>query len=223
MFTLMVQKSPPLPQIVDEWWGEGALPETEDKSIKPFEINISDEILVDLNERLNRSDRTVAALDGVGFHYGFNSQFIETIRDFWSNSYSWKKEEAYLNSFPQFKTNVAGLDIHFIHVQPANTTKRVLPLLLVHGWPGSFVEFLKIIPMLTEESENEEFVFEIIAPSLPGYGFSQATRKPGMGAIQLALVFDKLMTRLGFNNYYVQGGDWGSIIGTHMATLYPHR
>lgn len=94
---------------------------------------------------------------------------------------------------------------------------------MLHGWPGSFVEFLKIIPILMEESEQENFVFEIIAPSLPGYGFSDPAQKPGMGPIEMALIFDKLMKRLEFNNYYVQGGDWGSLIGTNMATLYPHR
>jgi len=222
-FTLLSQKSYPLPEITDEWWGGDTVPQTEDVSIRPFKIEIPDEVIVDLRDRLNRSDRSVPPLKGAGFSYGFNSQFLKTVRKFWLESYSWKEQESYLNSFPHFKTSISGLEIHFIHVKPQNTTKKVLPLLMLHGWPGSFVEFLKIIPILMEESEQENFVFEIIAPSLPGYGFSDPAQKPGMGPIEMALIFDKLMKRLEFNNYYVQGGDWGSLIGTNMATLYPHR
>jgi len=221
--TLISQKSSPLPQIKDEWWGDDAVPQVEDESIRPFKIEIPDEVIVDLHQRLNMPVRTVAPLKGAGFTYGVNSQFLETVRKFWLESYSWKEQESYLNSFPHFKTSISGLDIHFMHIKPQNTTKKILPLLMMHGWPGSFVEFLKIIPVLTEESMQENFVFEIIVPSLPGYGFSDAARKPGLGAIEMSLIFDKLMKRLQFNSYYVQGGDWGSVIGTHMATLYPHR
>jgi len=222
-FTLIAQKSSPLPQIKDEWWGDDSVPQIEDASIRPFKIEIPAEVIEDLHERLNRSDRTVPPLKGVGFQYGFNSEFLQTVRKFWLESYSWEEQETYLNSFPHFKTNIAGLDVHFIHIKPQNTTKKVLPLLMLHGWPGSFVEFLKIIPMLTDESTEESYAFELVVPSLPGYGFSDATQKPGLGALQMGVIFDKLMKRLQFNNYYVQGGDWGSLIGTDMATIYPHR
>jgi juvenile hormone epoxide hydrolase len=101
--------------------------------------------------------------------------------------------------------------------------KKVLPLLLLHGWPGSFIEFTKIIPLLTRETEGYDFVFELVVPSLPGYGFSDPARKPGLGPAEMGLIFDRLMKRLGYDKYYVQGGDWGSLIGSNMATLFPDR
>lgn len=99
----------------------------------------------------------------------------------------------------------------------------MLPLLLVHGWPGSLREFYKLIPLLTTPRSGEKIVFEVIAPHLPGYGFSQGTNRPGLGAAEIAVLFDTLMQRLGFKNYYLQGGDWGAVITTHMAALFPER
>ena len=97
-------------------------------------------------------------------------------------------------------------------------------MLLLHGWPGSFVEFVEMIPMLTAAEEEAEVVFEVVAPSLPGYGFSEAAVRPGLGPAEMGHLFDRLMQRLGYNDtYYVQGGDWGSLIGAAMATIYPHR
>ena len=141
-------------------------------------------------------------------------------------SYNWKEQEAYLNTFSHFKTNIGGLSIHFIHSKPSKTLakkKKVLPLILLHGWPGSFVEFTKMIPLLTKETEGYDFVFKVVVPSLPGYGFSEAARKPGLGPAEIGLIFDRLMKRLGHDRYYVQGGDWSSLIGSNMATLYPSR
>lgn len=168
----------------------------------------------------------VPALEGIGFQYGFNVEVLKTVRDYWLNKYDWRKQEAYLNTFPHFKTNIGGLDIHFIHSKPSSKlakTKKVLPLLLLHGWPGSFIEFTKMIPLLNRDTEEYDFVFEIVAPSLPGYGFSDAARKPGLGPAEMGLIFDRLMMRLGYKHYYVQGGDWGSLIGSNMATLFPQR
>lgn len=168
----------------------------------------------------------IPPLEGIGFEYGFNSEFLKKVREYWMNTYNWREQEAYLNSFPHFKTNIAGLDIHFIHSKPKEEAKKnvkVLPLLLLHGWPGSFVEFTKIIPLLTKQTKGYDFVFEVVVPSLPGYGFSDAARKPGLGPAEMGLIFDRLMKRLGHDRYYVQGGDWGSLIGSNMATLYPHK
>ncbi|KAK4014505.1 hypothetical protein OUZ56_027029 [Daphnia magna] len=124
----------------------------------------------------------------------------------------------------QVSYNNAG--IHFIHAKPSKElmkNKKVLPLLLLHGWPGSFIEFTKIIPLLTRETEGYDFVFELVVPSLPGYRFSDPARKPGLGPAEMGLIFDRLMKRLGYDKYYVQGGDWGSLIGSNMATLFPDR
>nr|WOK42675.1 juvenile hormone epoxide hydrolase 1 [Diaphanosoma celebensis] len=223
LFGLFWHKSYPVPQLEDEWWASGS-PKAVDESIRPFSIEVPDEILVDLKSRLQRAQRMSPALEGVGFEYGFNSKHMSSVLDYWMNQYDWKKQESYLNSFPHFKTNIGGLDIHFIRKGPeVKTTKKVLPLLMLHGWPGSFVEFLKIIPMLTVERPGYNFVFEVIVASLPGYGFSDPARKPGMGPAEMGHVFDQLMKRLGYQQYYIQGGDWGSLIGTAMATIYPQR
>ena len=100
---------------------------------------------------------------------------------------------------------------------------EVIPLVVLHGWPGSVREFYDLIPLLTTPRKDINFVFEVIAPSLPGYGFSEGAHRPGMGAAQIGVVIHKLMQRLGFQSYYVQGGDWGSIIGRNMALLYPQK
>ena len=141
-------------------------------------------MLDDLKDRLSRANRIVQPLEGVAFEYGFNTDFLKKVVDYWSNKYDWKTRESLLNKFPQFKTNINGLDIHFIQSKPKADVakgKKVLPLLILHGWPGSFVELTKIIPLLTAESKDRDFVFEVVVPSLPGYGFSDAARKPGMG------------------------------------------
>lgn len=181
------------------------------------------QVLSDLLERIKRNHRFTPPLENIGFEYGFNTGLMEKVVEHWANHYDWRAQESYMNSFPHFKTKMAGLDIHFIHMKPAETSRKVIPLLLLHGWPGSFVEFLKIIPLLTQEREGYDFTIEVVVPSLPGYGFSDGASKPGLGPPEMGHIFNKLMKRLGFNRYYVQGGDWGSIIATSMATLYPER
>lgn len=131
-----------------------------------------------------------------------------------------------MNSVPHYRTKILGLNIHFIHIklrQDTKTPKKVLPLLLIHGWPGSVKEFYKVFPELSVAQEKYDFVFEIVAPSLPGYGFSDAAQYPGLGTIQMAQILKKLMERLGHKKFYVQGGDWGSLVGTDMVTMYPDR
>nr|CAD7434550.1 unnamed protein product [Timema monikensis] len=211
---------PPLPKLESTWWGPGQ-PHNVDKSIRPFKIKLPKEELDDLNTRLQHVKLT-PPLEGIGFQYGFNTDYLKKVVDFWRTKYNWREREAYLNSFPQFKTQVDGLDLHFLHVKPKQVppSTRVLPLLLLHGWPGSVREFYEIIPLLTTPREGVNFVFEVVVPSLPGYGFSEGASKPGLGAVQVAVVFKDLMARLGFDQFYVQGGDWGGAIGTHMATLF---
>lgn len=172
------------------------------------------------------------SLENVNFEYGFKSEQLSKIIDHWSNRYDWTARQAYLNKMPQFKTKVYGLDVHFVHVKQSATAKsasgskvRTVPLLMLHGWPGSFVEFAKIIPMLTKPRTEDgyDFAFEIIAPSLPGYGFSDAPVRPGMGPAQMGQLFVKLMERLGHKKFYVQGGDWGAVITDTISTIFPDR
>ncbi|KAF7275516.1 hypothetical protein GWI33_011640, partial [Rhynchophorus ferrugineus] len=116
-----------------------------------------------------------------------------------------------------------GLNIHFLHVKPQKVPSgvQVVPLLLLHGWPGSVREFYEIIPILTTPQKGRSVVFEVVAPSLPGYGFSDGASKQGLGTAEMAQIFNKLMQRIGFKRYYVQGGDWGSIIGSDISVLFP--
>lgn len=131
-------------------------------------------MIADLKVRLQQT-RYTAPLEGVAFQYGFSHSAMKPMVEFWLNKYDFSKREEFLNQFPQFKTNVQGLDIHFIHIKPniGNQKIKVLPLLLLHGWPGSIREFYKIIPKLVELKKNSDFVFEVIVPSLPGFAFSQ--------------------------------------------------
>mgnify|MGYP005984319255 CR=1 FL=1 len=150
-----------------------------------------------------------------------NTNLLKEIVLFWKTKYDWKEREKIFNSYPQYTTNIQGINIHFIHVKPESPNKKVMPLLLLHGWPGSIREFFQLIPLLTTPSPDKNFVFEVIVPSIPGYGFSQAAVRPGLGAPQMAVIFKNLMKRLGFEKYYVQGGDFGAIILHQMSVLYP--
>lgn len=133
----------------------------------------------------------------------------------------WDARQKFLNQFPQFKTQIQGLDIHFIHVKPKESDhKRVLPIIVLHGWPGSVREFYEMIPKLTTSSDGKKYVFEVIVPSLPGFGFSQGTSKRGLSAAKMAVIMRNLMVRLGFSKFYIHCGDWGAVIGNLMATFF---
>ncbi|XP_073702141.1 epoxide hydrolase 1-like [Garra rufa] len=208
----------------DGWWGVGACPQgPEDDSIRPFKVETTAEEIEDLHRRLDQT-RSFPSLEDSQFHYGFNSKYLEKVVSYWRNDFNWKKQVDKLNKYPHFKTKIEGIDIHYVHVKPKNLPEgtRALPLMMVHGWPGSFYEFYGIIPLLTEPSNPDDITFEIICPSIPGYGFSEAPHKKGFDGVCAAHIFNKLMKRLGFNQYYVQGGDWGSLITTNMAQLDPN-
>lgn len=181
-------------------------------------------MIEDLKNRLrNGRPRTTRPLENVNFEYGFNGDHLAEVVDHWSRRYDWPARQAYLNSVPQYKTNIDGLDVHF--VRATCSARRCVPLLALHGWPGSVVEFYKIVPMLTEgrDDDDDDFAFEVIAPSLPGYGFSDAPARPGMGPAHVGQLFVKLMARLGHDKFYVQGGDWGAVISEAISKLFPDR
>jgi juvenile hormone epoxide hydrolase len=181
-------------------------------------------VIADLHQRLKNARPLIQPLEGIQHQYGLNTRLLSKIVDFWRTEYNWKERETFLNKFPQFTVIVQGLKLHYIHVQPLNPEgHKVLPLLLLHGWPGSVREFYEIIPLLTTPQPGRSFVFEVIAPSLPGYRFSEAAVRPGLGAVQMAVVFKNFMNRLGFEEYYIQGGDWGAAILQNMATLFPRQ
>lgn len=201
------------------WWGAGVKPLSEDPEVYSFKVETSDEEIQDLYERIDRR-RYTDPLEDSAFHYGFNFTHLKNVVSYWRHEFDWKKQVEVLNKYPHYKTKIEGLDVHFIHVRPQHRAhQRVLPLMLVHGWPGSFFEFYKIIPLLTEN--HEDVAFEVICPSIPGYGFSEAPHKKGFDSLAAARIFLTLMERLGFSQFYLQGGDWGSLITTNMAQMKP--
>ncbi|XP_077994750.1 epoxide hydrolase 1-like [Glandiceps talaboti] len=222
---LMSQSRSEPPEYGDGWWGRGERGEgEEDTSIRQVNINVPDTVINDLKLRLGRS-RRFEPLEDVKSHYGFNANYMQKVVDYWMNSYDWKKQQAKLNQFEHFKTYIEGIDVHYIHVKPRGIAEeKIKPLLMIHGWPGSIIEFYKILPMLTDPLNHggtEDDAFEVICPSIPGYGFSEAPHKQGFDMFAAARVFDKLMVRLGFESYYVQGGDWGSGIGNSLGLIQP--
>ncbi|XP_049881309.1 juvenile hormone epoxide hydrolase-like [Pectinophora gossypiella] len=206
---------------LNEWWGPPGM--IQDESIRPARIFFDDEMIKDLQYRLRNHITFQPPLEGAGFTYGFNSDALPDWLSYWAEEYPFKQREEFLNQFPQYKTNIQGLDIHFIWVRQPPTHKEVVPLLLLHGWPGSIREFYEMIPMVTADDDSRDFVVELIVPCLPGFGFSDAATRPGLGGGQMAVLFRNLMHRLGYTKYYLQGGDWGAIITGFMAVLFPRE
>ncbi|XP_075985879.1 uncharacterized protein LOC142983004 [Anticarsia gemmatalis] len=206
----------------EEWWGPKSLASKQDKGIKPFKVKFDEAMIKDLKYRLKNHRPFVPPLEGVGFEYGFNTAQIDSWLSYWADKYNFSERENFLNQFPQYKTNIQGLDIHFIRVKPqVPNNVQVVPLLLMHGWPGSVREFYEAIPLLTKQTPGYNFVFEVIAPSIPGYGFSDPAVRPGLGLPQVSVIFKNLMNRLGHKKFYVQGGDWGAAIASVMSTIFP--
>ncbi|XP_035783636.1 juvenile hormone epoxide hydrolase 2-like [Anopheles albimanus] len=217
------------PANLQEYWGPGdASSYRENPQIRPFSVSYGAEVLTSLRRKLDdhRSKLTPPLENAGPFEYGFNSNRLSEIVHYWRTDYldRWADREAYLNQFPQFKTQIQGLDIHFIHVRPINVPvgARVLPLLLIHGWPSSVREFYDLIALLTGPAVVGErnFVFEVVAPSIPGYGWSQGSSKVGLGVKKIAVVMKNLMARLGHQRFYVHGSNWGTFIGDLMGTFF---
>jgi microsomal epoxide hydrolase len=188
----------------------------------PFTIRIPDGILADLRSRLERVRWPDEVPQG-GWRYGTNLGYLQSLVSYWRDKYDWRAQEAALNRRRQFTVGVAGIDLHFIHelgVGPAP-----LPLLLCHGWPGSIVEFQRLIPMLTDPGRfggDPADAFTVVAPSLPGYTFSFRPNQPRFGVAAIAEVFAGLMTDvLGYRRFAAQGGDWGGFIVSRLGYAYP--
>ncbi|KAH8586608.1 microsomal epoxide hydrolase [Bisporella sp. PMI_857] len=189
--------------------------------IKPFTISIDAERLEDLKLRLSLA-RFPDELEEAGWDLGAPLSDVRRITEYWRKSYEWKTAEINLNKFPQFTTSIQAdgfepLNIHFVHMK--SEVKGAIPLLFVHGWPGSFVEVTKILEPLTRGDGG--VAFDVIAPSLPNFGFSEGTSKRGFGFAQYAETMNKLMLRLGYKEYVTQGGDWGAWITRAISLLYP--
>ena len=192
-------------------------------AIRPFAIDVPEAVLEDLRVRLERT-RFPDQLDGAGWDYGAELGYVNDLVTYWLEEFDWRAQERRLNEFDQYKTVVDGLDIHFIHQRSAEAD--ALPLIITHGWPGSIAEFAKIIGPLTDpvaHGGQAEDAFHVIAPSMPGYGFSDKPRSPGFGPEQIAETGAQLMARLGYDRYGVQGGDWGSIVSRWHAFSHPEH
>ena len=191
--------------------------------IIPFEIDIADAAIADLKRRL-AATRMPDQIADTTWEYGTDSSYLSELIAYWQDDFDWKKQESELNQFDQFKTESDGLDMHFIHQRSENPD--AIPLMIVHGWPGSVAEFSKIVGPLTDPVAHGGDIadsYHVIAPSLPGFGFSERPNEPGYSPEKIAHILAGLMQRLGYEQYAIAGGDWGAIINRYLANNYPER
>ena len=194
---------------------------TEDTSVRPFRANVSEEKLTDLRRRVRMTEwpekEPVADAS-----QGVQLATMQALANYWVTEYDWRKVEARINALPNFTTNIDGLDIHFIHVR--SKEKNAMPLIITHGWPGSIIEELKIVGPLTDPTAyggRAEDAFDVVIPSMPGYGFSGRPATTGWDPAHIARAWVVLMKRLGYTKFTAAGGDWGAIINDVMAAQAP--
>ena len=191
--------------------------------IQPYEIHVSDEILSDLHERLKRTRWPEKELVE-DWSQGIPLGYVQEMCDYWLHTYNWRQRETELNRFDQFVTTIDECDIHFIHQRSPH--EQATPLILSHGWPGSIVEFQKVIAPLSDPTNHggsAEDAFHVVCPSLPGYGLSGKPPAAGWGVEKMADVFAELMIGLGYEHFGAQGGDWGSAITTALGGRHPEN
>jgi len=194
---------------------------TEGKAIRPFRVKIPEEALVDLRRRL-AATRWPDQETVTDPSQGVQLATMKELARYWQTDYDWRKAEAKLNALPQFVTTIDSVDIHFIHVKSRHP--NALPVIITHGWPGSVIEQLKVIGPLTDPTANggsAEDAFDVVIPSLPGYGFSGKPTDAGWDPDHIARAWAELMKRLGYTRYVAQGGDWGAPISSAMARQAP--
>jgi microsomal epoxide hydrolase len=194
---------------------------TDPAAIRPFKIEVPDAAIADLRGRLTQT-RWPDQIPGTGWEYGTELAYLRGLCDYWQMQYDWRAQEAALNRWPQFTTDVDGERLHFIHARSKHAD--AFPLLITHGWPGSIVEFQKILPLLTDPTAHggrAEDAFHVICPSMPGYGFSGPTHSRGWDPERIARAEIEIMHRLGYVKYGAQGGDWGAIVTPWIAKLDP--
>jgi epoxide hydrolase len=189
--------------------------------VKEFSIEVPEADLNDLRERLKRT-RWPERETVEDWSQGVPLAYMKELCRYWGEEYDWRATEARLNALPQFRTEIEGLGIHFVHVR--SPQPDALPLILTHGWPGSIVEFLKVIGPLADPvayGGNSVDAFHVVCPSLPGFGFSDKPAQPGWNVERIAKAWNRLMARLGYERYGAQGGDWGTSISTSIGQQDP--
>ncbi len=193
-------------------------------AIVPFRCEIDEAVLVDLRDRLTRT-RWPDEVNDADWSYGTDLGTLKQLCAYWRDAFDWRKTEARLNGFEQFRTRIDDLELHFVHARSKHP--EALPLVVTHGWPGSVLEFLDIIDPLrdpTAHGGRAQDAFHVVRPSIPGYGFSEAARAPGMHPLRVSEMIAQLMSRLGYTRYGAQGGDWGSVISQGLGAVDPdHR
>lgn len=188
-----------------------------DQSILPFRVDIDDSQLDKLRQRLAFT-RFPDAETVEDWSQGMPLSYAQELVRYWQTDYDWRRAEVDVNQWPHFTTDINGLNVHFVHVRSRHTGAR--PLILTHGWPGSFLEYLSLIPGLTDPTQHggtADQACHVVIPSLPGYGFSAAPRDPGCGIGAIAGMWRQLMTRLGYSEFLAHGGDWGSAVTHSLA------
>ena len=189
--------------------------------IRPFRIDIGDQDLDDLRLRLANT-RWPEKETPDDWSQGIPLAYVREVADYWLNAYDWRRAEAQMNAHDQFTTEIDGLDIHFLHIRSPH--EQALPLVMTHGWPGSIVEFLKVIgPLTRPEAHGGDAAdaFHLVCPALPGYGFSGKPAATGWGVEKIADAWAALMARLGYSRYLAQGGDWGALVTSHIGPRDP--
>jgi microsomal epoxide hydrolase len=189
--------------------------------IEPFRIAVPDAVLTDLRERLART-RFPDEIPGSGWDYGSALSYVRELVEYWRERYDWRAAETALNAWPQFRAEVGGLRIHLIHQRGQGP--KPFPLVITHGWPGSVAEFTKILGPLTDPAAHggdAADAFDVVCPSMPGYGFSDHAREPGMDPERIAALWSALMQGLGYARFGAQGGDWGAMVSTYLGFRHP--
>ena len=190
---------------------------SDDAQLTPFRIDIPQAALDDLRDRLART-RWPDEISGAGWDYGIPLEYTRELAEYWRTAYDWREHERQLNEFPQFTTTIDGQRVHFLHVR--SPEPDAVPLIMTHGWPGSVVEFTKVIGPLTDpraHGGDPADAFHLVLPHIPGYGFSGPAHERGWNVQRVARAWDELMLRLGYPRYGAQGGDWGAIISRELG------
>ncbi|MEM7466337.1 MAG: epoxide hydrolase family protein [Pseudomonadota bacterium] len=185
--------------------------------MKPFTLSIADDQLTDLKNRLANT-RWPDAPTVEDWNQGTPLTYLRSLCEYWQNDYDWRRCESEVNQYSQFINEIDGLDIHFLHIESPH--RAAAPLVMTHGWPGSIVEFLKVIKPLTDPAAfggDERDAFHLVLPTIPGYGFSAKPTNTGWGIERIGRAWGKLMAELGYKQYFAQGGDWGSAVTHSMA------
>jgi pimeloyl-ACP methyl ester carboxylesterase len=185
--------------------------------IKKIEIQIEQKYLDDLKSKLLLT-RWPDEIEGSGWDYGASLGYMKELSDYWITYFNWRKTESEINAYGNYIAVIDGYKIHYLHIKGKG--EKPLPLIITHGWPYSFLEMFKLIPLLTE---NNDMSFDLVVPSMPGYGFSQKITQPGCNVSFIADLWHKLMRELGYEKYGVQGGDFGAGVSTALAMKYPEH